>query len=54
MHFNLHKTFGTPHGMGGPGSGPVGVNERLIEFLPGPRVVMETIKNINSIILKTV
>lgn len=39
MHFNLHKTFGTPHGMGGPGSGPVGVNERLIEFLPGPRVV---------------
>lgn len=39
MHFNLHKTFGTPHGMGGPGAGPVGVNEKLVEFLPGPRVV---------------
>lgn len=39
MHFNLHKTFGTPHGMGGPGSGPVGVGERLLPFLPGPRVV---------------
>lgn len=38
MHFNLHKTFATPHGMGGPGSGPVGVGERLAEFLPGPRV----------------
>lgn len=39
MHFNLHKTFGTPHGMGGPGAGPVGVAERLAPFLPGPRVV---------------
>ncbi len=39
MHFNLHKTFGTPHGMGGPGSGPVGVGERLAPYLPGPRVV---------------
>ncbi|HEO70918.1 MAG TPA: glycine dehydrogenase subunit 2, partial [Candidatus Hydrogenedentes bacterium] len=39
MHFNLHKTFATPHGMGGPGAGPVGVNERLSPFLPGPRVV---------------
>lgn len=39
MHFNLHKTFATPHGMGGPGSGPVGVNERLLDFLPGPRVI---------------
>ncbi len=39
MHFNLHKTFGTPHGMGGPGSGPVGVGERLEPFLPGPRVI---------------
>ncbi|NIA12967.1 MAG: aminotransferase class V-fold PLP-dependent enzyme [Nitrospiraceae bacterium] len=38
MHFNLHKTFATPHGMGGPGSGPVGVGERLAPFLPGPRV----------------
>ena len=39
MHFNLHKTFATPHGMGGPGSGPVGVGERLEPYLPGPRVV---------------
>jgi glycine dehydrogenase subunit 2 len=38
MHFNLHKTFSTPHGGGGPGSGPVGVAERLVEFLPGPKV----------------
>ncbi len=36
MHFNLHKTFSTPHGGGGPGSGPVGVNAELAEFLPGP------------------
>ena len=41
MHFNLHKTFATPHGMGGPGSGPVGVGERLEAFLPGPRVVRD-------------
>ncbi len=38
MHFNLHKTFSTPHGGGGPGSGPVGVAEDLVEFLPGPLV----------------
>ena len=36
MHFNLHKTFSTPHGGGGPGSGPVGVTEKLADFLPGP------------------
>ena len=40
MHFNLHKTFSTPHGGGGPGSGPVGANERLADFLPGPIVAM--------------
>lgn len=34
IHINVHKTFATPHGGGGPGSGPVGVSERLIEFLP--------------------
>jgi glycine dehydrogenase subunit 2 len=34
VHVNLHKTFGTPHGGGGPGSGPVGVAERLVAFLP--------------------
>jgi glycine dehydrogenase subunit 2 len=38
MHFNLHKTFSTPHGGGGPGSGPVGVRPELAEYLPGPRV----------------
>jgi len=38
MHFNLHKTFGTPHGGGGPGSGPVGVVEELSPFLPLPRI----------------
>ena len=38
MHFNLHKTFSTPHGGGGPGSGPVGVREHLLPFLPGPVV----------------
>lgn len=40
LHYNLHKTFGTPHGMGGPGCGPVGVGERLLPYLPGPRVVL--------------
>ena len=39
MHINLHKTFSTPHGGGGPGSGPVGVRKGLEEFLPMPRVV---------------
>ncbi len=39
MHFNLHKTFSTPHGGGGPGSGPVGVTKALEPFLPVPRVV---------------
>mgnify|MGYP001587722334 CR=1 FL=1 len=38
MHYNLHKTFSTPHGGGGPGSGPVGVSERLKDFLPAPVV----------------
>jgi glycine dehydrogenase subunit 2 len=36
MHFNLHKTFSTPHGGGGPGAGPVGVSERLEPYLPAP------------------
>ncbi|MCB1136428.1 MAG: aminomethyl-transferring glycine dehydrogenase subunit GcvPB [Chlamydiia bacterium] len=39
MHMNLHKTFSTPHGGGGPGSGPVFCNERLRPFLPTPHVV---------------
>ncbi len=41
MHFNLHKTFSTPHGGGGPGAGPVGVAEKLIPFLPKPVVVKD-------------
>lgn len=36
LHYNLHKTFSTPHGGGGPGSGPVGVRKDLVEFLPSP------------------
>jgi glycine dehydrogenase subunit 2 len=41
MHFNVHKTFSTPHGGGGPGAGPVGVVERLAPYLPEPRVLRE-------------
>jgi glycine dehydrogenase subunit 2 len=40
MHYNLHKTFSTPHGGGGPGSGPVAVAAHLADFLPGPIVVV--------------
>ncbi len=40
MHFNLHKTFSTPHGGGGPGSGPVGVAKHLADFLPAPLVAI--------------
>lgn len=39
MHINLHKTFSTPHGGGGPGAGPVGVRHGLEQFLPNPRVI---------------
>ncbi|MEX2184785.1 MAG: aminomethyl-transferring glycine dehydrogenase subunit GcvPB [Chloroflexota bacterium] len=39
MHFNVHKTFSTPHGGGGPGAGPVGVREALVPYLPMPRVL---------------
>ncbi|MFB6308065.1 MAG: aminomethyl-transferring glycine dehydrogenase subunit GcvPB [Haloarculaceae archaeon] len=38
MHYNVHKTFATPHGGGGPGAGPVGVTDDLAPFLPAPRV----------------
>jgi len=38
VHLNLHKTFATPHGGGGPGAGPVGVSEKLVEYLPIPRI----------------
>jgi glycine dehydrogenase subunit 2 len=39
MHFNVHKTFSTPHGGGGPGAGPVGVGDLLLAYLPTPRVL---------------
>ncbi len=39
MHLNLHKTFSTPHGGGGPGSGPVGCSAELAKYLPNPRVI---------------
>lgn len=41
MHLNLHKTFATPHGGGGPGSGPIAVNAKLMPFLPVPRLIKE-------------
>jgi glycine dehydrogenase subunit 2 len=46
MHFNLHKTFATPHGGGGPGAGPIGVSARLTDFLPGP--VIEKQGNVDN------
>jgi glycine dehydrogenase subunit 2 len=49
MQFNLHKTFSTPHGGGGPGSGPIVVTEEMIPFLPIPRVE----KNDNTYTLNT-
>ena len=45
VHFNLHKTFSTPHGGGGPGSGPLGVKENLAHFLPVPVVKKRMNKN---------
>jgi glycine dehydrogenase subunit 2 len=41
LHFNLHKTFSTPHGGGGPGAGPIGVTEKLAPFIPVPTVEKE-------------
>lgn len=38
LHLNLHKTFSTPHGSGGPGAGPVGVCEKIVPFLPNPTI----------------
>ena len=55
LHFNLHKTFSTPHGGGGPGSGPVGVSEKLIDFLPVPRIVrLDNQYQLNSNFPKTI
>jgi glycine cleavage system P protein (glycine dehydrogenase) subunit 2 len=44
LHMNLHKTFSTPHGGGGPGAGPVAVKEELSEYLPVPRIVKQNDK----------
>jgi glycine dehydrogenase subunit 2 len=41
LHYNLHKTFSTPHGGGGPGSGPVGAAPSLVDYLPGPLVAID-------------
>jgi glycine dehydrogenase subunit 2 len=45
MHYNLHKTFATPHGGGGPGSGPVGAAPHLVDYLPGPIVSVRSPKD---------
>ncbi len=41
MHYNLHKTFATPHGGGGPGAGPLGASAKLRDYLPGPIVALD-------------
>jgi glycine dehydrogenase subunit 2 len=41
VHINIHKTFGTPHGGGGPGAGPVGVSKELEKYLPVPRIAFD-------------
>ncbi|TFF93120.1 MAG: glycine dehydrogenase subunit 2 [Promethearchaeota archaeon] len=48
VHLNLHKTFSAPHGGGGPGSGPVGVVEELIPFLPNPSISTDSSGNITK------
>ena len=45
VHYNLHKTFSTPHGGGGPGAGPVAVTEKLAPYLPVPVVVKKRMGN---------
>ncbi len=45
MHMNLHKTFATPHGGGGPGSGPIGINRRLLPYMPSPHVSRRTLND---------
>lgn len=51
MHINLHKTFATPHGGGGPGSGPVGVKAFLADYLPNPQVVYNEEKQLYEAIV---
>ena len=46
MHYNLHKTFSTPHGGGGPGAGPVGVGKALVKYLPGPIVARAEVEDV--------
>jgi len=48
LHMNLHKTFATPHGGGGPGAGPIGVGARLLPFMPTPVVGKEVINGLDS------
>jgi len=48
MHFNVHKTFSTPHGGGGPGAGPVAVRDILVPFLPVPHVALKSIRPSNG------
>jgi glycine dehydrogenase subunit 2 len=48
LHYNLHKTFSTPHGGGGPGSGPVGASDALADFLPGPTVAIDPERSEND------
>jgi glycine dehydrogenase subunit 2 len=50
IHFNLHKSMSTPHGGGGPGSGPVAVGDTLTPYLPGPRVEMQAGKDGESFV----
>lgn len=53
MHINLHKTFSTPHGGGGPGCGPVGVRQGLEPFLPTPRIVFNEEQNVFTVVRQT-
>lgn len=48
LHMNLHKTFATPHGGGGPGAGPVGVGERLLPYMPTPVVGMDELDGVKT------
>ena len=48
VHLNLHKTFSTPHGGGGPGSGPVGVSKKLVDFLPVPVIEKQADKYVSN------
>lgn len=52
VHLNLHKTFATPHGGGGPGAGPVGVVEKLKEFLPSPVIEFDGEKYVRNYDIK--